>query len=182
LHSIYSIDRIYCYNKEIDFNNPHDAISDLESLTIKVEEICPWANEFGVEGIGEGLVWTPINRDIALNTSLWFKTKGEEHSGKKNKIKIEIDPVVAENITKLVEKILPEWRLQQGISELKEQKFDIEIKNIGAYLKWIGQDIKKEEMDTVETNNFEWKDISKHANKKAKDYYFKMINQGLNND
>jgi len=157
------------YNITIDFNKPHDSLERLEQLTTEVEECCPYAKYYGHEGIGEGIVWHPTLDPS--HKEMWFKTKGEKHSGKYNKIKIEIDPVVEENIIKLVDKILPEWRLQQGIEILKENKQDIVMQNIGHYLKWINIDTQKEEALTIEASELEWSQIVKVITRRAKLYF-----------
>jgi hypothetical protein len=156
---------------DIDFSNPEKALEELTEITLKVEEQCPYGTSFGIKGIGEGIVWRLSNDPE--NSKFWFKTKGEKHSGaSKNKKKIaSIAPEKMNTINHVLDEILPIWRLEQGIAHVKEKGMDIDRKNIGPYLAWIGQDVKKEEMDIIKANNLEWKDVTKFITQKAKDYF-----------
>jgi hypothetical protein len=175
--NIFNILDIDTYKIIIDFKNPGDAIEELEALTKRVEEQCPWSYSFGVKGIGEGIVWTCDERPY--DSDLWFKTKGSKHSGKnKDKKKIAtVDPQKVENIEKCIDIILTEGRLNQGLEHLKENHLDFEMKNMGKYLKWVGQDTQKEEMDTVEANDLEWKDVAKLVTTRAKKFFMDKYNE-----
>lgn len=174
-HNIYNIAIGGVYRIVIDFNHPEDALDHLNNLTLQIENECPYAKAFGISGLGEGIVWK-----CALdtnNTNLWFKTKGEKHSGKshgKKKIAT-ITPEKLESIERVLDEILPSWRLEQGISQLKEKGLDIDMKNIGPYLAWIGQDIKKEESDILEANDLEWKDVVKFVTQRAKAHFMNEV-------
>jgi DNA-binding cell septation regulator SpoVG len=47
--------------------------------------------------------------------------------------------------------------------------------SIGPYLKWISQDILKEEIDTITENGLEWKDMHRPINKRARNYILDVI-------
>jgi len=175
--NILNILDIDTYHITIDFKNPGDVIEELETLTKEVEEQCPWAYSFGVKGIGEGIVWTCDERPD--DSDLWFKTKGEKHSGKKKSGKkvATIDPQKVESIEKCVDIILPEGRLNQGFDHLREKNLEFEMKNMGKYLKWVGQDVQKEEMDTIEANGLEWKDVTKQITVRAKKFFMDKYNE-----
>jgi len=175
--NIFNILDIDTYQITIDFKNPGDAIEKLEQLTKEVEDQCPWSYSFGVKGIGEGIVWTCDERPD--DSGLWFKTKGDKHSGKKKSGKkiATIDPQKVESIEKCVDIILTEGRLVQGLEHLKENHLDFEMKNMGKYLKWIGQDTQKEEIDTVEANDLEWKDVAKLVTSRAKKFFMDKYNE-----
>jgi hypothetical protein len=55
------------------------------------------------------------------------------------------------------------------------------MKSIGNYLKWISKDCMKEEMDTIEANGLEWKEVVKVINKKAKEFFIKAIDDATFN-
>lgn len=173
---IYNILQVPSYSVEVDFSEPDAAILEMNRLTDEVEECCPWGKFRGVEGIGEGIVWIP---DAYPEVSdLWFKTKGGKHSGG-NKVRgIKATKSVEEvnSINECMDLVLPEWRLKQGISYLKENYVPIEHRAIGEYLKWISQDILKEEIDTITENGLEWKDMHKPINRRARQYILDVIN------
>ncbi len=174
--SIYFINQVSNYLVTVDFKNPEPAALEIERLTLLVEQECPWGKKFGVVGTGEGIVWTAVNLDFRL----WFKSKGLKHKKvEKNKPKVEVDPVRVENINKLVEAILPEWRLEQGFSFLRENGHDLSVHSTGKYLKWVCQDIIKEETDVIAANGFEWKDVVGHVNTKARTYFLESLDKML---
>jgi hypothetical protein len=69
---------------------------------------------------------------------------------------------------------LPDWRLEQGISVLRERGLDIEPKNIGVYLQWISEDILKEEQDVMAANGVEWKKINPIVLQRARQHILEL--------
>ena len=49
--------------------------------------------------------------------------------------------------------------------------------NMGKFLKWVGQDTQKEEMDTVTANGLEWSDVVKPITAKAKKFFMEKANE-----
>ena len=174
--NIFSVFQIPTYNITIDFANPNSAISEINELTLKVEDECPWGKFRGVSGIGEGICWVPTH--IPQITDLWFKTKGGKHCGKSktNGIKARISVEEANSINECLDIVLPEWKLQQGITYLKDHEISIEMKFIGQYIKWINEDVIKEDLDTITENGFEWKKFNKFVTNRAKQYFLNVIN------
>lgn len=162
------------YTAVIDFADPAPVLEKLAELTLAVEKECPWGKYLGVTGIGEGIVWTCDERPF--DTDLWFKTKGLEHK-KHDKVKIEVDPVLLESIEAVLEQILPEWRLEQGISYLRENNFPVDPRSTGEYLKWISKDILKEDRDVIEANKLDWGRVNKAVQFKARQYFMDQINK-----
>lgn len=159
----------------IDFNTPEQYIEELERLTLEVEERCPWAAFRGAEGIGEGLVWTAMG-NIA-ETRLWFKTKGVKHQGKdQSKVKtLSVDPVKVAAIRELVAVLLPEWRLEQGATYLRENGYTLDQKATGQFLGWVMKDVVKEESDTIAANPYPMKELQGYLTSYARDWYFKYL-------
>jgi hypothetical protein len=172
---IYNIFQIPHYEMRIDFSLPETVIDEINKITDNVEDECPWGKFRGVSGIGEGVVWVP--RQHPEISDLWFKTKGGKHSGKSKVkgIRAKISVEKANSISECLDLVLPEWRLQQGITYLKENYYDMDHSSIGPYLKWVSQDILKEEIDTITENGLEWKDMHKHVNKRARNYILNVI-------
>jgi hypothetical protein len=174
---VYLIDEARPQFITIDFANPEKVTQDLEERTLAYEEECPWAALFGVKGIGEGIVWMPTG-EFADKREWAFKVKGLLHQ-KSNKTKptnlVHVDPVKVEKVAELIAEILPEWRLEQGISEVKQANGGvISTKNMGEFLQWISRDILKEHSDTIANNEFDWKkDISPKVIQTARDYFLR---------
>jgi hypothetical protein len=108
-------------------------LDTVNGLTDAIDSEDPWVlRTFGVRGPGEGLVWYPINVDLAADdeasikglkmkavsgevyASFVFKTKGEKHRVVGTKKAAQVKAPTAENASKYVELMLPEPRLQQG--------------------------------------------------------------------
>lgn len=169
---VYFIDQIPTYKITVDFSRPEDVIDELTDLTIAVEQECPWGKFRGVSGIGEGIVWAPV--DQSLPFEMWFKTKGLEHKKGAKAPKVEVAPEVMATQRELAEKLLPQWRLEQGISVLRERGLDVEPKNIGVYLQWVSEDILKEEQDTMAANGTDWKKINPIVLQRARQYILEL--------
>lgn len=173
-NNIWNILQIPQFEIEVDFDDPSPASDILSDLTLEVENECPWGKFHGVSGTGEGIVWVhPDRMDL---TDLWFKTKGLKHKNagkKKSKQKIKIAPEKLESIRALIDEVLPDWRLEQGFSHLKEQGLPVLPESTGPYLKWIANDILKEEMDILVKNGLEWRDIQSHIMRTARQHFLK---------
>lgn len=169
---IYFIHQIPTYNITIDFSRPEDSIEQLTDWTLEIERECPWGKYHGVSGVGEGLVLAPV--DSSLPFEMWFKCKGLEHKKGAKAPKVEVAPEVMQTQRELAEKLLPDWRLEQGISVLRERGLDVEPKNIGVYLQWISEDILKEEQDTMAANGTDWKKINPIVLQRARQYILEL--------
>lgn len=130
-----------------------------------------------ISTIGEGLVWTCNERPF--DTSLWFKTKGDKHakSAKASKVRIVADPERLQSIEALTTAVLPAWRLEQGIREVAGSGAQIDATATSAYLKWVCNDVLKEESDTIAASGFDWKkDLSPHVTRVARNFFFAHLN------
>jgi len=176
---IYNVLDYTVYRINIDFNNPEKAVNNMVDLTIAVEEACPIGKAFGNEGIGEGIVWTCISEGYEASR-YWFKTKGEKHQSSKTKTLIPVDVERIDNIKGLVDNFVTESRLNQGLEQLKEQGLEVERRNVGTFLKWVFNDIVKEELDTIVENGFDPKDLSNSISTKARIWFFEEENKAVN--
>lgn len=159
----------------IDFSSPELVQNQLGSLTIAVEECCPVAAALGVNGVGEGIVWTAFASDnpgitISLD-NLAFKVKGEKHSVSKVKTLASVDVERISSIKEFVATVVTEARLVQGTQILKQQGIAIINKNTGAFLKWVTTDVIKEESDTMLANGFDPKEVMPVISKTARDWF-----------
>ena len=178
---VYSIKQAGKWDLTIDFSdreNLQRAAETVTELTNKVENECPWGAQFGIKGIGEGIVWKPQGTQSG-NKDLIFKSKGTKHKVTKPKKKAKIDPEVLTNASAFIDFILTENRLEQGLSYLKEQGMVLEPKSIGPFLQWVGKDCQREGADELEANGLKWKQVSKPINNKARDWFLNVLNSSL---
>lgn len=159
------------YDLEINFQSEtllNNAVELTNKLTNEIEACCPWGKLHGIEGMGEGIVWIPLEEHWG-NTDLFFKTKGEKHKNvKQNKRnKSVLDPEVIEGVEKFVQYSLTENRLKQAVDFLREMNYDVDIRSTGHFLKWIAGDIERECRLELEDNDLKWNQVAKEINKKA---------------
>lgn len=176
-HSIYNLHSFKRYEVTVDFNNPKLVQNLLGSYTREVELECPVAKEFGVSGVGEGIVWEHITEDGKLFS---FKVKGEKHSSSKVRTLAEADVVKAQSVKEFVDTVLTESRLSQGIYEVfTSTNTDITSEGIGTYIKWVSTDVIKEEKDTLEASGLTIRDVGGLLSKKAKSYLVDLMGYKL---
>lgn len=168
---IYDIRQFPTYQISIDFNQPEMIQAHLTELTNEVENECPVGKYFGVSGVGEGIVFSANYNGKRLT----FKSKGEKHSVSKGKTLNSIDVELLENLNEFVNYAVTENRLKQGIDKLKEMQLPITEKSTGDFLRWVANDILKEETDTIVRNGLDVKKLNPLISKVARQWYFNNL-------
>lgn len=158
------------YTMDIDFNQPEISQNALGELTVEVEKECPIAKHFGVEGVGEGIVWSCVTPGYEQSRFM-FKVKGEKHSSSKVKTLASVDVEKVNTINEFAETVITESRLNQGLEYLKVNNISIEPKSIPVFLKWISDDVVKEETDTLVASNLEIKDVMTRVKYVARNWF-----------
>jgi hypothetical protein len=176
--AIYSIADAPEWHVELDFGD-RDALeraaASIHEATLEVERGCPWGARFGVEGIGEGLVWQPLGEHFG-DSELFFKSKGEQHQVvRRTKPRVAIDPERLAGVEAFVSYAVTEPRLAQGLEVLRERGLELEMRNLGAFLKWVGGDVQRECAAELEANNLEWKAVAKAVNERAKTWFTQAL-------
>lgn len=161
------------YEITIDFNNPNQYEEELEKMVEEVEAECPVGKAFGVSGTGEGLVF--INED----RSVFFKVKGDKHSGGNKKVRVSAG-IERADLTQFLVLALTEARLQQGIQYLKEMELPVSKASTPHYLKWVVEDVFKEETSVIEENGLldKAKQIRQELSDIARRWFFKTLDNG----
>ena len=139
----------------------------LIELTEEVERECPVAKQLGHSGIGEGIVWTLFwqgNKYI-------MKIKGSLHSTSKTTQLASVDTEVLNSIYEFIDYAATENRINQGITETGAK----EKKDIPDLLRWVANDIIKEETDTLVANGLEWKQVAKGVSDKVRRHFFGIV-------
>lgn len=174
---VYFINQFKIYEIEIDFNNPQFYQNTLIKYTEEVENQCPAGKYFGIEGIGEGIVWSPkcSYYDDFNQEKLVFKVKGEKHSVTKVKKLASVDIEMINSIQEFCNNTVTENRLNQGLDYFKEMNLDIDIKNLSIFIKWVCSDISKEEIDTIEGNNLPKKVVMQNVSKMTREFFIKFL-------
>jgi hypothetical protein len=169
--NIFNIDDFKTFEMEIDFNMPQLVQNDLSELTIAVEEECPVGKAFGFSGIGEGIVWTAeVNGNVHR-----FKVKGEKHSSSKVKTLASVDVEKLNSINDFVTYAVTDSRFNQGLENVFPNGEERDVKKMGDLIRWVVNDVIKEEMDTMVENKIEPKDVSKYISTKVREMFFKTL-------
>lgn len=168
----YPIETFGIYNVELDLDNVHLAQQEIKNITIAIENECPVGKYFGISGIGEGVVFTDETRTYS------FKSKGEKHSVSKVKIIANVDVEKIKKIQDFIDYAVTENRLNQGIEYLKEMNKELDISSIGDFLRWLANDILKEEQDVITENGLDndLKAIIKSVSNKGRKWFMDKIN------
>lgn len=168
--NIYIIEQFPTYTVEIDFENPELVQNKLIDLTIKVEEECPVGKYFNISGIGEGIVFTSVDYP-----DLKFKSKGEKHSVSKVKVLNSVNEEELNSLNEFVEYSVTENRLNQALQNIKDNNIEVNQKLTGEFLKYVCNDILKEESDVLIKNQIEWKKVASLVANKSRAWFFNNL-------
>jgi hypothetical protein len=187
---IFNIMQFPTFTIVIDFNaeeGPAEAKKKMDELTLGVEEECPVGKHFGVSGTGEGIVWQAIQSPSLpvfksgryTDSRFWFKTKGAKHACNRKSEpnnKPSVSPETTAKVDSFVELVLTPGRLQQGLQVLeRELLLPIEMKSVGAFMKWVNGDVMKEEYDKIEEAGIDKKTLPGPISAAAKKWYINQL-------
>lgn len=171
-------------NGDLNFVSPFESIVDWEAsaenlqpelarinAAVEVVEKCdPWVKQtFGVEGVGEGLVFYPSLPGYSNFTNLVFKAKGEQHKVVNAKAPVQADAEIVNSAKEFANLVLTEARLEQGVQAIGSPAY--EIKLIGKFLDWVGKDVKKETVAELEASKLTWEQVNKAVTNQARQWY-----------
>ena len=163
----------------IDFSDTGQIMlvaADMDDMVAAVEVEDPWVKaQFGISGMGEGLVFYPQNfgTDEEMISHYIFKAKGKKHAVVKQKTPVQIDPEAAKSIEEFVTMVVTDQRLEQGLEEACKGK--LEMKMLGPFLAWVGKDIKKECQAELEAAGLVWKDVGKVVSSAARTWLIAKV-------
>lgn len=174
-HRIFNINDFDTFHCEVDFNAPELVQNTFVALTEQVEAECPVGAHFGVKGVGEGIVWK-LDEDFeqfkAGDSELTFKVKGEKHSVSKVKTLAAVDIEKANSLKEFVSNVVTDNRCKQGLDYLREMKLEISVKSIGDFVRWVFNDVMKEESDVITESGLVEREVGANVSKAAKAWYF----------
>jgi len=175
---IFNVANFGSFTMKIDFRYPAESQNALIALTQGVEAECPVGKHFGVSGIGEGIVWRLLDEANKYATSdFWFKVKGEKHSVTKVKKLAEVDIEKLNTTRAFAEATATEQRCLQAVAQLESDKVTIDQKATGTFLRWMFNDIIKEEMDRMEASGLTKKEVGSAISKHAREWWFSYLNE-----
>jgi hypothetical protein len=197
-HRIYNIMNFTTYSINIDFQtDTSDIIAEMENLTNVVASKCPVGAELkedlpalmaglDVSGskkkkpvpvsTGEGIVWTLVPEPPFDTTLYNFKTKSEQFL---TSAKAPKEPRVGRSgelakAKDFAEFALAERRYEQGVEYLREVGKDPkDTKNLGEFIKWVANDVIKEEGWRMEEAGTNEQDVRKAVTDSARAWYLK---------
>lgn len=171
-HRIFNMASFGEYVITLDFNKPEECKAALQGMAEQIEEKSPIAAHFGKpSNVGEGVYLH--SEPFDGHPMYKLKAKGEKHGGKPKVPQAPVDDARIAYLTTIAEKVTPTWRLSQAITDTGAT----ERKHIGLLMKWVGEDIQKEEMPTLEEADVTFKDISKIVGNIVKTYYFNSLDE-----
>lgn len=153
----------------IDFN----AGTALETFAAAASEVAeaigqrdPFiAQEFSIEGPGEGLVYMPVDEaPVAKFAAATFKVKAEAYRVRKTKAAASAGFQLPDSIAELAASFVTPARCEQALREIGGVA---ERPRMGEFLKWIGSDVKKESAGELEAVGADWKKVSGIVSKHA---------------
>lgn len=174
---IFNIDTFQTWDIEIDFNYPELTQNKMIEITEEVEKECPVGKDFGVSGIGEGVVWTCVSPGWN-DSGTWFKIKGDKHSVSKVRTLAAVDVEAIKNIKDFVDATVTEARLEQALDNLiREQLKPFEMTSMGDFIRWVFNDIVKEENDVLIASQIDVKKLGGPISNKARPWFINKLNQ-----
>lgn len=169
-HRIYNIYDFPTFTIEVDFNYPELIQNTIVEMVDAVEKECPVGKHFGFSGIGEGIVFSTTYKDSKYT----FKAKGEKHSVTKVKKVASVDVEKVNSIIEFVDYAVTENRFNQALSIIFPNNEPIDVKKMGDLIRWVVNDIIKEESDTMVKNGIEPKEASKYISTKTRQMFFAL--------
>lgn len=79
------------------------------------------------------------------------------------------------SIKEFVDYAVTESRFNQAIEKVFGTKENMDVKKMGDFIRWIVNDVLKEEMDTMVKNGIEPKDVNKYISAKAREMFFATV-------
>jgi len=182
--NVYNINDFPTYTVDIDFgkgeneNSPvQKSVKILEEITSDVVDVCPVGKALGVNKgctAGEGTVWQTIYKNKVYR----FKIVGKPRNVSKVTALVSTDTEKLESPEAFVNYAVTENRLNQGIDVVfKSKNIEPAMSNMKEFIKWVIDDVMKEESDTLANNNLTRKQINPCLNIVAREWFVNYVNE-----
>lgn len=173
---LFNVFQFPTYKVQVDPGEPALIQNRLVEITNKVEEECPAGRFFGVSGLGEGVVWRCVTPGLETS-ALWFKVKGQKHSVSKVKKLAQVDVEKLRSVQEFVNSVATDQRLAQGVEFLREFDKPLTMQSMGDFIRWVFQDILKEESDTMEASGIKKKELGKPLSTRTRNWYKAFLDE-----
>lgn len=176
----------------VDFDAPSAMVPMIAEWNLLVQQIDaedPYIRDlFGITGVGEGLVFYPdepcygFDFPGTMDPRWMFKVKGEAH-GEKGASKVaRIRQFASTDAIEFTKTWVTPARCLQGLQAVCgiECSHPPDMRSMGAFLKWIGNDILKEAADELEelaARDITWKNLSSGVSQMAAEWYKGRFNE-----
>lgn len=167
----------------IDFSDAQSTekiVAELNALVNEIDKIDPYMKDhFGIEGVGEGLVFYPCEKQFLepRDRTYLFKVKGGSHAKNGAAKPAKMAPSVSGAVIDFAKEHVHEARLEQGKKEIWGDEVP-DTSKIGAFLGWLARDIEKECQEEMAASGYNWKSVSGPCMLRAREWIFNEIKQG----
>ena len=152
-----------------DVGSLEAAETTINAYVDQFETVDPYIQDmYGITAPGEGVVVSPSVNDWESYHKWSFKAKTSNHRVNKAKKAASAVVQISPDVADFVDRFATESRFHQAMTELG---ITSDMKNMGAFLKWVNVDIIKESKDELEESEIEWKQCVKHVNAKARNWF-----------
>jgi hypothetical protein len=186
-HGVYNVLRAGVYRATLYPDDVQRTVEETQLLAEQVAAKCPFAGLFGVQGLGEGIVWKMASSsesmlevagcNVNANPALWFKTKGGmfKPTFYQPQGKTVQDGEAGEQSRREAETAAKAWcgtlRLEQAWDVLGEKGIKRDAQGLGAFLTWLQQDIIGEEKKGICSASIQESVLKKEIAKIARPWY-----------
>ncbi len=164
---------------DIDWSLPDEQLtmitSQINEWVAAVEKEDPWVKDnFGISGMGEGLVFyprSPAHDGYTNFSNLTFKAKGEAHKLIKTAKPAQVNAESAASVEAFVAMVLTVARLEQGAAAVALTPGEFSRSQTGKFVSWIVTDVTKETQDELAASNLTMAQVQKLLTEKARQWY-----------
>jgi len=144
---------------------------------VAVIDVCdPYIHaQFGVSGIGEGLVVYPLLSDntTAELERLIFKVKGGSHSASGGAKPARIKPLASKDVFDFADQTVTDDRMEQALQESGAT----DIGDTGRVIGWVCRDVATESVDELEASGLDWKQVQGVVATRAREWFHRHLDQ-----
>ena len=166
--SIYNIYEFPTYEIDIDFHAPDRSQDQLTKLTEAIDRQCPVGAHFGQNGCGEGIVWVEWQQ---THGALTFKVKGPQHRIINSDVLVPIQTPKMNSMEEFVDYACTKNRMQQAYHCLEEEYGSVSAKDCAVFIRWLVEDIIKEERETMDESHIDRRDLTRAITSKAEKWF-----------
>lgn len=157
-----------------DSESVEAAARAMSTVVLEVEREDPFIKRtLGVSGMGEGLVFYPVNVEAPHEPEsycrLMWKAKGEKHSTVRQRQPVQANPEVAASAGGFADLMITEARLLQGVTTACGETYDPKL--TGKFVAWVTNDVQKESTVELAASGLTWSQVQRAVETRAREWY-----------